>query len=131
MNRYITFYMNGRDDVHDGNVTADIDLEVIAEAVAKDAQDIRDQCMNAATVALAPLRNSEKVAWLKENAVDIKNAGISKTAAHEAFNAFMQGRIDELAHAIEPDVLAAIDVILNTDEEDGDGDDEEAVEGDA
>lgn len=140
MNRYITFYMNGRDDVADGNVTADIDLEVIAEAIIKaawmdtssdtDPSLIRDRCMNAAATALGPLRNADKAAWLKENAADIKRAGFRGPTSHEAFNAFMQGRIDELAHSIEPDLLVAIDVILNTDEEDGDGDDEETVEGD-
>lgn len=127
MNQYVSFYLNGRDDVAEGNVAAVIDLQVIAKAVLKGA-DLRAQVHAAVTTALAPLRTADFEEFCESNSKDIKGVSkkgqlITETQA-ACFGAYMQGRIDELAHVIEPDTIEAMDELLDSDWEDDDDNNE-------
>lgn len=126
---YAQFYVDGRD----APLLRSTDLsfeEIVAQVVTKGVpfrQAVADAC---AKIALPHQSGGKKRAWLAENADDIKELGVS---ADDAYSAFLQGRIDELAYAKERKILEVlVDAVDGDegDEEDDDEGDEEEEEGD-
>ena len=118
MNAYMGFYLDGRDAKL---LRHDIDENELAEQILEKG-DLRGTIHAAAARSAAgPQLDRYKRQWLRDNEEEIKEAGGDADAA---WKAFLDGRIDELANALEPNVLEAMEEALG----DEDGDDDEEVE---
>lgn len=118
---YVCFYLAGRDD---RLIKNDIDTDDIAEAVCAGKGTVHELLVKAATAAAEPLRvDRKKRNWIEEWEDEIKEAGGD---SDEAYGHYVQGRIDELAHRLEGDVIDTMIVITaGEDEEGGDEDEDE------
>lgn len=116
---YVGFYLDGREDVREGGVSVDVSVIALAKDACADDGELRTVVHAAATAAVRPLE-SERTDWIAENKKMLKADGYDGVLA---FDAFQRGRIDELAHIIEPDVTEAME-----DELDGIADADEANE---
>ena len=119
---YVFFYLQGRED---RLIKNDIDTDEIAEAVTAGKGSIHDLLVKAAAAAAEPLRvDRKKRTWIEDWEDEIKEAGGD---SDEAYSTYLQGRIDELAHALDADVVAAM---VDPGEDEDDGDEEEEGEDD-
>lgn len=120
---YVIFYLAGRDD---RKIKNDIDTSQIAEDVIAGKGTIRDLVMKAVSEAAAPLRvDRKKKAWIDEYEDEIKDAGGDKELAYQHY---LDGRIDELAHSLEADVVEDLDGMMGGDDGDEDAEDEDDAE---
>lgn len=127
MGKEITFYMQGREDVSDSGVTAEVDITAIANRVIA-GEKIHAVTLEVADAALRAQANStKKTRWLKENKDEISEAGVDK---EKAWSAFLEGQIDELRYILEDESCDAIDEILDEEPEDDGGEEEEPDEDD-
>jgi hypothetical protein len=118
---YIGCYLAGRADVFDG----DVDLEKLIErAVSPAMVTIRDACLSTAKKAIdGDMDPDTKVMWLKDNLDEIKAMGGD---TEKAYRLYVQGRVENLAHQIEVDVITTMeDADDEGDDEDEDDDDDE------
>ncbi len=105
---YWKFYLDGRDDRRLRN---EIDIDAIA-AKAWDATEppsgvlLRQLIAQACEAAAAPLDTTRsKNRWLSDHEAEIKEDGLDE---QEAYRVWRQGRIDELAYALEEQVLQVL-----------------------
>lgn len=119
----ISFYLAGRAVKSLGRLKKSIaDPDEIAEKIIAGTAvraAISDACAEAAKPTLTDRKR--KTAWLTENKDDLPTAP-SSSSNDDAWAAYCQGMADELAYAIEPDVLDALE---GDGEDDEDGDDDE------
>lgn len=114
---YMVFYVVGRTD--DSLDADDIDLDEVADQVM-DGADMRQTLMDIATKVASRLHHDrDKKEWLAENEEDIIEAGGDKQLA---WDHYVAGRIDELAHELEGDLIEAMS---EDDDDDDEGDDED------
>lgn len=115
----LPFYLQGRAIKSLGILRKHVDSpEEIATTIGKGA-DVRQAIATACAAAASQLRGDRRrrEKWLAENKEDLVGA----PSSDEAWKAFCDGAADELAYAMEPDVL---DVLEAEHAEEG-GDDEE------
>lgn len=121
----IPFYLQGR-----GAKLARIkkyvaDPEEIAEQIEGGKAKVRDAIGKACTDAAEQLMGDRKrkAAWIEENADELAEV-TAIGGKDEAWKAYCYGMGDELAYAIEPDVLDVLE------DPDGEGDGDDGDEGD-
>lgn len=112
MSNLIPYYLDGREDVEEGNIEVKIDVSVVADSIMKGGA-FRETVHAAVTAAIAALTNHEKTEWVDENHDVIDEDGGDSDAC---WAMFMAGRADALAHQLEPDVSAELSALV--DEED-------------
>lgn len=119
---YWTFYLMGRDEKllrHKEDMATLVDkLRAPAELRPKLLEVARHACDD--YYGVVPNRTRQHRKWLNDHADAITAAGGDKEAA---FAAWRQGRIDELAYAIEGQAVEALHDIYGDDDEDGDPED--------
>lgn len=124
---YIQCYLSGRYDLYDG----DVDLEKLIErAVSPGMVSIRTMAHSAAQKEIdGEMDAATKVAWLKDNLEEIRVMGGD---TERAWRLYVQGRVDNLAHQLEADVIGMMEDMLDVEDEDapeenpeGDDDDED------
>lgn len=123
---YWQFYMDGRCEKR--RLKNDIDEEALVEEMVGEGTPLRDAVLFACARAAAPLEGGKaKRQWTEEHKDAIKTAGGDADAA---YGAYLQGRVDDLAYAIEEAVLDALDQRFGDDEgkEDDDDDDDDEDE---
>jgi len=114
----IHFYLEGRDQKLFRNSIDDVDL---AQQVVKTGESpgvVIRRAVTAEAVALVRLKKS----WLRENEDEIKEIGCTED---EAWEAYTEGRCDELVLALEPGVIEALIDEVDGGDEEGDDDGEE------
>jgi len=110
---YLPFYCLGRQERK--LLKHDISESDVAEVIAK-GTPLRRALEEACERAAVPFQSGRsKRKWLDENADDLQ--GIDPDAAYAAY---LQGRVDELAYVLEPDVVSELS---------GDDEDDDEVEG--
>jgi len=120
---YFGCYLAGRFDPHDGEV----DEEKLAERVMA-GTPLRDVCMEAAKAAISKeMTSAVKVQWIKDNLDEIKEMGAD---TEKAYRLYVLGRTDQLAHALEDDILAVIEEEMDEDEDDGEPTPNDGEDGD-
>lgn len=120
--RYLTFYLQGREDVAEGGVEAEFDLEALAEQVLAGG-DIFDTTRKAASKALAYLETTtDQREWVDENHADLDDLDLNPDTAYKAFSA---GRVDEVRYLIEADLVAELLEMDADDDGEGEGEDSE------
>jgi len=125
---YWQFYMEGRCEKR--LLKNDIDEEALAEEIVRMGTPLRDTILSAASRAAAPFESGKaKRGWIKSNDNEIKAAGGDADAAYAAY---LEGRTDELAYALEQTVVEELGQRFGDDGESDDGeegdDDEEGDE---
>jgi hypothetical protein len=121
---YAFFYLEGRNDKH---LRCDIDTESIAKEVIAGQGTVHELVHKAVSDAAAGMRvDRKKRAWLEEYDDDIKEAGGD---GEEAYRHYMAGKIDELTHHLEGEVVEDMLEAAGGDEED-DEEEEEDDDGD-
>lgn len=117
----IPFYCDGRVNMADEDTAPDVDVDVeeLADKIMHGA-GIAKVVRDAAEAALAPLANTERRIWVRENADNIKATGASEAAAWDAFCA---GRVDELANELDAGLTEALINALDEEGDEGDDDD--------
>lgn len=114
------FYVDGRRERK--LMKSDIDLDALANTVVTGGKPFREVLYEACRTAAAPLETGRmKRLWLDNNGAAIAEADGD---GEGAFRAWLTGRVDELAYALEEEfVVALADLVCG--EEDTTGDDEE------
>lgn len=121
---YWYFYEGGRDE---RLLKCVVDVDDLAKDCIGGAS-LREVCADAAKKSAVPLeRGKHKRVWLEEYDGEISRAGGDKELAYDAY---MRGRIDELAYSLETDVRDALPMPewaegAQDDDEDGDDEDED------
>ena len=116
---YAYFYLEGRDDKR---LRADIDTEQIARDVIAGKGLIYELVHKAVASAAEGHRvERKKRQWIEEYQDDINAAGGD---GEEAYRHYLDGRIDELTHVLEGEVVDNMAELLGG-EDDGDEEDEE------
>lgn len=117
---YWCFYLEGR---RERLLRTDIDLSKILADMKKNGTSLRDTLYAACQAAGAPMDAGKiKRVWLAEHDEDIGKAGGD---TDEAFKAWREGRIDELAYALEIDLVDVMADELGVDDEEEDDDDDD------
>jgi len=125
---YILWYLDGRSEKllrHDFTA-ADIADKVV------NGVPIREELQRQAQSAAAALASGKtKRRWIADNEDWIKTAG-EAIDADTAYEAWLQGRIDELAYSLEDEVITELNSRFSEDDEDEEGDEDEGedAEGD-
>jgi len=119
---YVQCYLAGRNDPYDG----ELELEAIIErAVSPGAVTVRSASEAAAKKAIdAEMDAATKVQWLKDNLEEIKAMGGD---TEKAWSRYLQGRVDNLAHQTEADIVSLMEEDEDDDEE---GEDDEESDDD-
>jgi hypothetical protein len=117
---YWCFYLEGR---RERLLRNDIDLDKLADSLLERGGVLHDVLQAACEAAAAPM-NAGKVkrVWLEEHADEIKAAGGD---GEEAFGDWRAGRVDELASAMEPSLIEALEEDETSDGDDGEDEDED------
>ncbi len=130
---YRTFYLEGRDDVMENGVDANVDLGLLADAIL-DGKTMHEATHKAAKDVLAASHNAERRQWVEDHATEIAGAGGNSTLA---FEEWMAGRTDEFRVTIEEEVILAMRESMDAaatpagdEEENGDDDEDEEDEDD-
>src|SRR5690349_7436309 len=96
MGDYWKFYLEGRGEKR--LLKHDIAEDALAEEIVKTGASFRDAISAACTRATAPLGGKSKRAWVTGHDKAIAAAGGN---ADDAYAAYLHGRADELAYALE------------------------------
>ena len=112
------FYLDGRDQKLFRNSIDEVEL---AKTIIKTGESPRDVIHKAVKAEAAALVRQKK-SWLADAHEDIIDAGVSE---EDAWAAYVEGRVDEVAQALEPGVIEAM-----IDELDGGGDEDDEDEDD-
>lgn len=123
---YMYFYLIGRND---DELASEVDLTVMAERVMA-GQSLREVTYKVATdAARAAEHGGHRRDWLLSNKDEVAEAGGNES---KAYDLYLQGQIDELAHSLEAEVMGEINELLDdidlaqsTSDDDGDGEDDE------
>ncbi len=122
---YWLFYDIGRDEKLLKN---DIDVATLGEKLVQRGGDLRTAIYEAAESAAKPLESGKhRRAWIEEYQTEISKAGGSDESAYAAY---LRGRIDELAYALEEDVREAMPMPEWADRDDDGEDDEDGDDDD-
>lgn len=116
---YMSFYLEGRDAKL---FRHGVDEEDLAKKILETGGDVH-QTIHAAVTTEAAALIRQKKAWLRESAEFITECGGSED---DAWSAFVAGRVDELVHAIEPNVVEIMTEECDGGEDDGEEDDDDA-----
>lgn len=117
---YVAFYLDGRED---RLLKHDIDTVQIAEEVGDGKGSIHEMLVKAATSAAEPLRvDRKKRTWLEEYEGEIKEAGGDGELAYQHY---IQGRIDEVVHRLDGEVVEELSSMHGEESDDEDDDDDE------
>ena len=120
---YAFFYLEGRNDKH---LRADIDTESIAKKVIAGEGTIHELVHAAVAAAAEGSRvDRKKRTWIEDYEDDINAAGGN---GEEAYRHYLAGKIDELTHALEAEVVEDMLELTGDgedDDEDESGDDAE------
>lgn len=119
--KYMVFYLNGRgDDVFDDE--DDVDLDELADK-AMDGEDPRKIALETSEkLAVALSHGKNKKHWMLDNEDAIKEEDLD---GERAFEHYVQGRIDQYAHHLEDEIVAAMFEDSGDDEEEDDEDDDD------
>jgi len=121
---YWQFYLEGRGTKR--LIKHDIAESDLVERMVTDGVPFRETIREACRKASVSLEHSNlKKAWVAAHADAIKAAGGD---AEVAYAAYLHGCTDELAYALEQDVVDALSARLGADEEDEDEDEDEDEE---
>ena len=117
--KYMQCYLAGRYEDYEGEVA----IEDLVKKVHA-GTPLRDIALTVARTAIThEMGASEKVQWLKDNLDEIKAMGGD---TEKAYRLYVQGRVENLAHQIEVDVITTMeDADDEGDDEDEDDDDDE------
>lgn len=120
------FYMFGRDNPLDD----EFDIDELAKRVLA-GELVRDVARGAATTAdLSKKTPENRKLWAKKRDVrGLLNESLLDEAT--AYGHYHDGVIDQTAYDLEPDILEAVDELLDADEEEDDEDDEDDEDGPA
>lgn len=120
MDKYVAFYMQGRADIEDDGISAEIDITAMATRVL-DGEDLYKVTLEVADASIRPRENSSsKAKWQKQNAKDITDAGGDK---EKAYVAFLNGQIAELRYTLEDETCDQMDELLDDSGDEPDEDD--------
>lgn len=125
---YWGFYLEGRGESR--LLKSDIDPEeIVKKLTEQDKGAFRDAVAEAARTAALPLQSGKtKRRWIAEHQEQLDALGLD---AEAAFGAWLAGRADELAGAIEDSVLEAlIDAVESPEDWSGDPENDEEDEED-
>jgi hypothetical protein len=118
---YWQFYIEGREQRR--LLKHDIAEDALAEEMVRTGARFRDVVSAACEKAAAPLDGGKlKKIWITEHNDQITAAGGDTRAAYAAF---LQGKADELAYALEPGVVEALREQFGEEGDDEDEDDED------
>lgn len=118
---YWQFYLEGREQRR--LLKHDIAEDALAADMVRTGASFRDVVTAACTKVAAPLDGGKaKKIWIAEHGDQITAAGGDAEAAYAAF---LLGRVDELAYALEPGVVEALGEQFGDGEEEDDEEDEE------
>jgi hypothetical protein len=113
-NNYWTFYLEGR--AQKKLLPNDIAESDLAERLVRAGGAVRGVIYEACTAAARSLEGGRtKRTWITEHKEAIQEAGGNADLAYEAW---LLGRTDELAYALEEDVIAAIRTQVDGEDED-------------
>lgn len=123
----IPFYLQGRGAKLTRIKKYVADPEEIAETIEGGKAKVRDAIGKACSEAAEQLMGDRKrkAVWLEENSAELANVDVmlgGKVNTDEAWKAFCYGMGDELAYAMEPDVLDVLEDPDGEGDEDGDDD---------
>lgn len=119
MDKYVPFYMQGREEISSNGVSAEVDISAIATRVIA-GEKIYKVTLEVADAALrTKVISTEKRTWLKDNEDEIKEEGVDK---EKAFGAYLEGQIDEFRYLLEDETCDAIAEVI---EESAEGDEED------
>lgn len=117
---YVSFYLDGRED---RLLKHNIDTIQVAEEVGDGKGSIHELLLKAATSAAEPLRvDRKKRAWLEEFEEEIKSAGGNGELAYQHY---VQGRIDEVVHRLDGEVVEELTDMHGDESDDEDEDEDE------
>jgi hypothetical protein len=115
--KYWDFYVDGREA---RALKHDIDVDDVANKLRDGDVALRDAVLAACVAVAQPLGTSKaKRKWIDEHQDEIAEAGGSAEQAHDAW---VRGRVDELAYMLEPEVINAV---AGGGDEDPSGDDDD------
>lgn len=119
------FYLDGRDQKLFRNSLDEAELAKTILSTGENPRDVIHKAVKAEAAALV----RQKKSWLADAHEDIIDAGVSE---EDAWAAYVEGRVDEVAQALEPGVIdAMIDELDGGDDEDeGDEDDDDEDDND-
>jgi hypothetical protein len=107
--RYLTFYLEGREDVIDGGVEAEFDIDALVRAIRKTdniSAGLHSVTRTAAEKTFAHLETtSERAEWIDEHHQALEAGGHD---VDDAYLAFCVGRIDEVRYMLEQDVVGRL-----------------------
>lgn len=122
---YAWFYIEGRED---RSLKHDIDTDQIAKQVMDGKGSIHDLLVKAAKSAAEPLQVARKKrTWIEEFEGEIKEAGGD---SEEAYRHYIDGRVDELVHRLDGDVVESLAELSGAETDGGDDDEDEDEEED-
>lgn len=117
---YAFFYLEGRNDKH---IRADIDTDQLAKDVIAGKGTIHELVHAAVTAAAEGHRvDRKKRMWIDDYETDINAAGGD---GEEAYRHYLAGRIDELTHHLEGEVVEEMLEISGGGDDDEESDDED------
>ncbi len=122
--KYLLFYLEGREAKM---LKADIDTEAVAEEVEAGKGSIHELLHKAVSdAARAEGVDRAKRRWIAEYEDEIKDAGGDGELAYQHYVA---GRVDELVHRLDGEVVDFLAGDEDDDEEEEEGDEDETAEG--
>lgn len=128
---YWPFYLQGRDAKRIRQ--RDFDVEAVADSIVQNGTPVREAIYAACVEIYKPYADGRaKRKWLEEPSVQAALGDLPGPALHSdpAYAAYHQGLVDELAYAMEQNVLDAMEEGDEDDGEEGEdeGDDDEEDE---
>jgi hypothetical protein len=98
-----SFYLLGREE---RRLRHDVDPEDVAKRIlAQDDASLTDELVAACQGAAEKISPRVQKNWLADHDDEIKEAGVDH---QEAYQAWLAGRVDELARVLEPHVVGAV-----------------------
>src|SRR5262249_61853265 len=98
------FYLDGRGERR--LLRSPLTEDEIAKDLETNGGDVRSKILEVATRAALPVEGGRKRSeWVAVHSEDLQQSGVSGEIAYAAY---LKGRIDELAYAREPVILAAV-----------------------
>lgn len=117
---YAPYYLEGREE---RLLKVDIDTAEIARLVIEEGGSLHDRLHEAVSKAAGTLAvDRKKRQWIADCEDDIRAAGHNNDHAYEAW---CEGRIDELVGSLESEVLEEMGALIHGDEDDDEDEDDD------
>ncbi len=101
--KYWSFYLLGREE---RRLRHEVKAEEVAKHIlAQDDASLTDEIVAACAVAATALSPRVKKTWLADHGDEIQETGVDP---EEAYQAWVAGRVDELARVLEPHIMSAV-----------------------